>query len=72
MVIIKAALIFIVINIFSYWLAMDEGLPIMLILVAILFVTYSFIATKTILGRHLYAMGGNAKAAELSGVNTKK
>lgn len=72
MVSIKAVLIFVIINIFCYWLAMDEGLPIMLILVAILYAVYSFIATKTIPGRHFYALGGNAKAAELSGVNTKK
>ncbi|HZK34326.1 MAG TPA: multiple monosaccharide ABC transporter permease [Bacillota bacterium] len=68
----KTAIFFIVINAFSYWLAMDEGLPILLILLAVLFAIYSFIASKTILGRHLYAMGGNIKAAELSGVNTKK
>lgn len=71
-VIIKAAAFFLVINIFSYWLAMDEGLPIMLILLVALYAIYTFIATKTILGRHIYAMGGNIKAAELSGVNTKK
>ncbi|NLV35582.1 MAG: sugar ABC transporter permease [Clostridiaceae bacterium] len=71
-VVIKVISFFIVINIFSYWLAMDDGLPIMLILVAILFAVYTFIATKTIPGRHIYAMGGNIKAAELSGVNTKK
>lgn len=68
----KAVAFFIIINIFSYWLAMDEGIPILLIIVAILFAIYTFIASKTIPGRHLYAMGGNAKAAELSGVNIKK
>lgn len=68
----KAVAFFIVINIFSYWLAMDEGIPILLIIAAVLFAVYTFITTKTIPGRHLYAMGGNIKAAELSGVNTKK
>ena len=71
-VIIKAISFFIVINVFAYWLAMDEGLPIMLILLAALYAIYTFIATKTIPGRHIYAMGGNIKAAELSGVNTRK
>lgn len=71
-VVTKAISFFIVINVFSYWLAMDEGLPIMLILLAALYALYTFIATKTIPGRHIYAMGGNIKAAELSGVNTKK
>ncbi len=71
-VVTKAISFFIVINVFAYWLAMDEGLPIMLILLAALYALYTFIATKTIPGRHVYAMGGNIKAAELSGVNTKK
>lgn len=71
-VIAKAAGFFIVINLFTYWLAMDEGIPILLIILAVLFALYTFITTKTIPGRHLYAMGGNAKAAELSGVNIKK
>ncbi len=71
-VITKVITFFVIINIFSYWLAMDDGLPIMLILLAALYAIYTFIATKTIPGRHIYAMGGNIKAAELSGVNTKK
>ncbi len=68
----KVVAFFIIINIFSYWLAMDEGLPIILIILALLFGIYTFITTKMITGRHLYALGGNAKAAELSGINTKK
>lgn len=68
----KAIAFFIIINLFSYWLAMDEGIPILLIIVAVIYVIYTFITTKSIAGRHLYAMGGNIKAAELSGVNTKK
>ena len=71
-VVAKAISFFIIINIFSYWLAMDEGIPILLIIVAVVFAIYTFIANKTIPGRHLYAMGGNIKAAELSGINTKK
>ena len=33
---------------------------------------YDFIASKTVLGRHIYAVGGNPEAAELSGINVKK
>jgi len=71
-VVAKAIAFFIIINVFSYWLAMDEGIPILLIIVAVIFAIYTFITTKTIPGRHVYAMGGNIKAAELSGINTKK
>jgi len=68
----KAIAFFIVINIFAYWLAMDEGIPILLVIAAVLYTIYTFITTKTIPGRHLYAMGGNLRAAELSGVNTRR
>lgn len=42
-----------------------------LILVALVLI-YAFISGRTILGRHVYAVGGNKHAAELSGVNTRK
>ncbi len=41
-----------------------------LILVALVII-YTFVANRTILGRHVYAVGGNKQAAQLSGVNTK-
>ncbi len=60
-----------VINLFTYWLALYKGLPMVLVLLFVLYVVYDFITTKTIIGRHVYAMGGNEKAARLSGVSTK-
>jgi putative multiple sugar transport system permease protein len=42
-----------------------------LILVSLVLL-YSFIAERTILGRHVYAVGGNIQAARLSGVNTRR
>ncbi|MCL6586600.1 MAG: sugar ABC transporter permease [Anoxybacillus sp.] len=64
--------IVIVITIFSYVLATYEGIPNILIILATLIIAYSFVANKTIVGRHIYAIGGNEKAAQLSGVKTKK
>ena len=43
-----------------------------LVIVTALVLIYTFVATKTIPGRHIYAYGGNPKAAKLSGVKTKK
>ena len=40
------------------------------ILLVVLF--YHFITTKTVLGRHIYAVGGNPEAAELSGIRVKR
>ena len=42
------------------------------IILGILLLVYNFITKKTVRGRHLYAIGGNKKAAELSGVKTKQ
>jgi len=68
----KLAGLSIVINAFTYSLALYKGLPFVLILIVALVLIYTFITTKTIPGRHIYAYGGNPRAAELSGVKTKK
>jgi putative multiple sugar transport system permease protein len=49
-----------------------DGMPIVLITVAVLVLLYSFVMNNTIFGRHVYAMGGNLPAAMLSGVKTKR
>lgn len=64
--------IVVVINAFTLSLASYKGIPMVLVIVIILVIIYSFVTQKTIPGRHIYAYGGNAKAAQLSGVNTKK
>ncbi|MBN2220820.1 MAG: sugar ABC transporter permease [Vallitaleaceae bacterium] len=60
-----------IINLFSLWLAMAEGLPYIVIILLVLILVYSFLTNKTVAGRRIYALGGNAKAAELSGIKTK-
>ncbi|MDR0884878.1 MAG: sugar ABC transporter permease [Clostridiales Family XIII bacterium] len=47
------------------------GIPITLVIIGILFAIYTFITTSTVFGRHVYSVGGNRKAAILSGINTK-
>ena len=49
-----------------------KGIPVSLILLGVIVLFYSYFTQNTIPGRYLYAMGGNAKAARLSGVNIKK
>jgi len=68
----KMAVMIFVINLFTFWLARYKGIPTVLVLMGILILGYSFITQKTIMGRHLYAMGGNEKAARLSGVKTDR
>ncbi len=61
-----------ILNVFTYVLAAYEGIPNILIILAILVVLYTFITNKTKAGRHVYAIGGNEKAAQLSGIKTKR
>lgn len=70
--IMQVAVIILVVLQFTYNLALYKGIPVVLILVVFLILLYSFITNKTIPGRHIYAFGGNPKAAQLSGVNTKR
>lgn len=55
-----------------YLMASYKGLPNVLVIVFVLIVAYTFITTQTVIGRRIYALGGNAKAAKLSGVNTER
>lgn len=60
------------IALFATWLSLYKGIPVVLMLMLVLIVAYSFFTSKTVPGRYLYAMGGNEKAAILSGIKTKK
>ncbi len=68
----KILAIICVMNVFTYTLAIYKGIPTVLIIVTALVIIYSFITNRTIIGRHIYAYGGNPKAAALSGVKTKQ
>jgi len=69
---IKNIVISAFIVLFAYWLARANGLPYVVLLLIVLILFYTFITNKTVAGRHVYALGGNPKAAELSGIKTKK
>jgi len=56
---------------FAYRLAQSRGLPVVLIILAVLVITYGLVTNRTVFGRHVYAIGGNLSAAQLSGVKVK-
>lgn len=56
----------------AWILAGYRGLSWTAVVVLIVVMVYHFITTKTVLGRHIYAVGGNPEAAELSGISVKK
>jgi putative multiple sugar transport system permease protein len=56
----------------SWILAGYQGLSWTAAVVLIVVLIYDFVTNKTVLGRHIYAVGGNPEAAELSGINVKR
>ncbi len=66
MVIISALVLWV-----SFKLACYRGFPMVLIWIGLVLGIYAYITTKTAIGRHLYAVGGNEKATALSGVKTR-
>lgn len=69
---VKDIVIIVIVWFFMLKLGANRGLPIVLIVMAALVGAYHYITTMTVAGRQVYAMGGNAKAAQLSGIDTKK
>ena len=70
--IIKEAVILMIVWFFFYKLSRYNGIPFVLVIMGVLVGLYHFITSKTVAGRQIYALGGNAKAAKLSGINTEK
>lgn len=60
------------IMVLCYLLASYKGLPNVLVVLFVLIALYTFLTTQTVLGRRIYALGGNEKAARLSGVHTSR
>ena len=69
---IKLIAISAVIIFFAFKLSQYKGIPTALVWVALVVAIYTYITSKTTIGRHLYAVGGNETATQLSGINTKK
>lgn len=65
--IISAVLLF-----YCYLLCQYKGISVMLVWVVAICLIYHFITSKTAFGRYFYAVGGNEKATQLSGINTNK
>ncbi|MBE3638594.1 multiple monosaccharide ABC transporter permease [Mangrovicoccus algicola] len=68
----KNGLIFAALVWMSFLMADFRGLPNVFIVMALLIAVYSFLTSKTTIGRRIYAVGGNEKAAMLSGINAPR
>jgi putative multiple sugar transport system permease protein len=68
----QLAVISIVAVFLGFQLSTYRGLPNVLVVMGLLIALYAFITTRSTIGRRIYAMGGNEKAAKLSGINTER
>jgi putative multiple sugar transport system permease protein len=69
---LKNLILFGVIIYFTYLIASHRGLPNVLVIMIALIALYGFVTARTTVGRQIYAVGGNEKAARLSGIKTER
>ncbi|MCC4266464.1 multiple monosaccharide ABC transporter permease [Microbacterium schleiferi] len=67
LLLVSAAIVF-----FMFSLASYKGIPVTLIILAVLVLFYGTVMNRSVFGRHVYAIGGNRHAAELSGIKTRR
>ena len=68
----QMAVISVVAVFLGFQLSTYRGLPNVLVVMGVLIAFYTFVTTRSTIGRRIYAMGGNEKAAKLSGINTER
>ena len=67
----KLVFVSLLIGYITWMLARYNGLSWTVVIVLVVTFVYNFLTTKTVLGRHIYAVGGNPEAAKLSGINVR-
>ncbi len=72
MFILQIGLIAVIVGAITYVMAIGQGLPWTAVVVLVVVLVYNFICNQTVLGRHIYAVGGNPEAAALSGINVSR
>lgn len=70
--VVKCILYFVAIAYLSLLISSHRGMPNVLIIMAVLIAAYAFLTNRTVIGRQIYAVGGNRHAAKLSGVKTER
>ena len=72
MFVLKLVLVSALVGGITWVMAGYQGLSWTAVVVLVVILIYNFITSRTVLGRHIYAVGGNPEAAELSGINVKR
>ena len=72
MTLVKIGVIDALIIAYCWELANYKGIPVMLLWILLVVLIFAFITVKTAFGRYFYAVGGNEKAAKLSGIDPRR
>ena len=72
MFILKLAFVSAIIAVITWVLAGYQGLSWAAVILIFVVLIYDYVTTKTVVGRHIYAVGGNPEAAQLNGISVKK
>ena len=70
--VLKLIFVSIIVGGITWVLAGYQGLSWAAVVLLVIVIIYTFVTTRTVLGRHIYAVGGNPEAAELSGISVKR
>jgi len=70
--VLKLVFVSAIIAYITWILAGYNGISWTVVIMLLVVIAYHFLTTKTVLGRHIYAVGSNPEAAHLSGINVKK
>lgn len=70
--IVKNAFISFIIFWIFHKFSMDRGIPNVIVIIGLLVIAFTFMMNNTVFGRSIYAIGGNAKSAKLSGINAER
>lgn len=70
--VVKCVAMVAAITLFTLTLASYQGFPVVLLILAALLIVFGFVMRNIVVGRHVYALGGNRAAAKLSGVKDKR
>lgn len=70
--VLKLVFVSLLVAVVTWILANYNGLSWTVVIMLVVTGAYHFVTTQTVLGRHIYAVGGNPEAAELSGISVKR
>jgi D-xylose transport system permease protein len=69
---LRIAGLFVALGLVVWVVNQDRGLPYVAVLVGVLLVFWTYVLRRTVFGRHVYAVGGNAEAARRAGINVDR